>query len=300
MRNRHGRTVRLFLVDGTPTGLIKAEIMNWSGKVLAGPRTDLATLLVQPECSRAGVYLLAGPAPDEPGRDKIYVGESEDVAKRIRDHDRRSDMDFFTRAVVVVSSDRNVTKAHARYLEAALISRLISADRAILHNGNAGAPVELPESDTADMEAFLDQLGLILPVVGVHAITPRAAPNAADEASRSPLFEFRAAGAHGRARQLGDRFVLLKGSTCRREGVASWTSFKALRDQLISRKRLIDHADDPALLVAVEDIELDSPSAAAAIVAGRNTNGREAWRVSGTSQTYQDWTVTASQSGARE
>jgi hypothetical protein len=36
---RSGRTVRLFLVDGSASGLITAEIINWSGKVLAGPRT---------------------------------------------------------------------------------------------------------------------------------------------------------------------------------------------------------------------------------------------------------------------
>lgn len=31
-----GRSLRLFLVDGTPNGLLTAEIMNWTGHVLSG------------------------------------------------------------------------------------------------------------------------------------------------------------------------------------------------------------------------------------------------------------------------
>lgn len=33
-----GRSIRLFLVDGSPSGLLTAEIMNWTGHVLTGPR----------------------------------------------------------------------------------------------------------------------------------------------------------------------------------------------------------------------------------------------------------------------
>ena len=34
-----GRSIRLFLVDGAPNGLLTAEIMNWTGHVLTGPRS---------------------------------------------------------------------------------------------------------------------------------------------------------------------------------------------------------------------------------------------------------------------
>lgn len=37
-----GRSLRLFLVDGTPNGLLTAEIMNWTDHVLTGPRSKLA------------------------------------------------------------------------------------------------------------------------------------------------------------------------------------------------------------------------------------------------------------------
>lgn len=37
-----GRSIRLFLVDGVATGLITAEIMNWTGHVIIGLRGKLA------------------------------------------------------------------------------------------------------------------------------------------------------------------------------------------------------------------------------------------------------------------
>lgn len=36
-----GRSISLFLVDGTPNGLLTSEIMNWTGHVLTGPRSKL-------------------------------------------------------------------------------------------------------------------------------------------------------------------------------------------------------------------------------------------------------------------
>ena len=36
-----GKTIRLYLADGSPTGPIIAEIINWTGQVIVGPRAQL-------------------------------------------------------------------------------------------------------------------------------------------------------------------------------------------------------------------------------------------------------------------
>lgn len=59
-----GKSVRLFLADGTPGGLLTAEIMNWTGHLIAAPRSELASLLKRPEASRTGLYILLGDDPD--------------------------------------------------------------------------------------------------------------------------------------------------------------------------------------------------------------------------------------------
>lgn len=57
---RVGCTLKLFLVDGSSTGVITAELGNWSGKALVAPRTALPDLIKREEASRTGVYLLMG------------------------------------------------------------------------------------------------------------------------------------------------------------------------------------------------------------------------------------------------
>ncbi len=55
-----GRTVRLFLVDGEPTGLMTAEIINWTGHVLIASRESLGDVLLRDESRRTGIYFLVG------------------------------------------------------------------------------------------------------------------------------------------------------------------------------------------------------------------------------------------------
>lgn len=64
----------MFLADGTSTGIITAEIMNWTGHVVTGPRSRLSELLQREETSRTGVYFLVG-EDTETGEGMVYVGE---------------------------------------------------------------------------------------------------------------------------------------------------------------------------------------------------------------------------------
>jgi hypothetical protein len=74
-----GKSVRLFLADGTPGGLLTAEIMNWTGHVVAAPRSDLAALLKRTETSRTGRYILLGDDPDSLGGQLAYIGKGDDI-----------------------------------------------------------------------------------------------------------------------------------------------------------------------------------------------------------------------------
>ena len=114
-----GRSVRLFLVDGTPQGMRTAEVGNWSGLALVCPRTDLARLGARPEVRRTGVYILVGPSEAASASLAVYVGEGDEVWTRLTSHD--DSKDFWTWAFIFVSKDDNLTKAHVRWLEATLI-----------------------------------------------------------------------------------------------------------------------------------------------------------------------------------
>ncbi|QDV12382.1 hypothetical protein CA51_22650 [Rosistilla oblonga] len=57
---------------------------------------------------------------------------------------------------------------------------------------------------------------------------------------------------------------------------------------LVDEETLVGLSDQ-GLLQFAEDVYFNSPSAGAAIVAAGNTNGRIAWKIVGTRQTYGEW-----------
>lgn len=293
-----GRSLRLFLVDGTPNGLLTAEIMNWTGHVLTGPRSKLAELVQRPECARTGVYFLVGPDPDNSLRAKVYIGESDDVAKRLKSHNRPEDAggkDFWERVCLVTSKDQNLTKAHVKYLESLLIGIAGSLGRCELVNGTAHEYVSLPESDRADMAFFLEQIRTVLPVLGfdfLRELTKPSAPTAASTAapvSRSPRFILEVPRYHVRAQgqEIDGEFFVLKGSKARAEWVGTERGYQGLFKQLVDEGVLV--ADGGEHLTFSDDYAFSSPSAAAAVVCGRAANGRTSWVVEGTGQTYAAW-----------
>ena len=158
-----GKQIKLFLVDGTPGGIKTAEITNWTGHLVAGARSDLATLLHRDELGRTGVYVLLGDDESSVEGIRCYIGEADVIANRLRSHARDSDKDFWEQVVVVTSKDANLTKAHARYLESKLIGLANGARRSEVANGTAPPLPRLPEADAPDMDEFLAQLQIMLP-----------------------------------------------------------------------------------------------------------------------------------------
>jgi len=93
----NAKTIRIFLADGEPTGILLAEISNWTGKVLVAPRSQLDQLSKREEVRRTGVYLLVGPDPDDPSRALASVGEGDNVLKRLLRCNKNEAKDFWQR-----------------------------------------------------------------------------------------------------------------------------------------------------------------------------------------------------------
>ena len=106
-----GKTIRIFLAGGEPTGILLAEISNWTGKVLVAPRSQLDQLSKREEVRRTGVYLLVGPDPDDPSRAPASTGEGDNVLKRLLRRSWDEAEDFWERTVVIVSKDEDLTSS---------------------------------------------------------------------------------------------------------------------------------------------------------------------------------------------
>ena len=146
-----GKTVRIYLKEGTPNSLLIAEIINWTGNVLVLSRSQLFKIADRPEVKQTGVYILVGQDLDEITRERVYIGEGDNVWKRLKDHDNdpkqhnsNPDDDFWDRTIIIISKDKNLTKAHGRYLESRLIELAQQAGRATLANDNKPPRPRIP------------------------------------------------------------------------------------------------------------------------------------------------------------
>jgi hypothetical protein len=298
--SRRGRTLKLYLVDGSPSGVITAELGVSSVRAAVASRTALPDLIKREEAARTGVYLLVGPDPDLPGRQLVYVGEGDQVRTRLAAHDADEAKEFFTRAVLIVSKDENLTKAHGRYLESRIIAAIRGAGRAKLVNGTEPPFKGLPEPEIADMERVLDEIEVLLPVLGFDVLRPAGheaaagtqAPRSATAPTdrvESPVFLFTESGTSARAREASGEFVVLAGSIARRQEVQSCdASLKARRAQLLT-EGVLAPSDDGKSLVFKQDMAFDSPSGAARVVYGGNVSGPRHWKHAQTGQRYGEW-----------
>ena len=259
-------TIKIFLVHGDPKRLRTAELSNWTGKAVAGPRSEFEGVIGREESGSSGVYLLTGNDP-ESGKPALYVGEAENIRDRVKAH---LEKDFWNQIIYFISKDENLTKAHIRYLEGKLIDQARQANRALVMNGQSSG-AKLPESDREDMEVFLKKIYQLLPVLGVELLVTVAGKAATDAEKEMLYCEIKGLRAKGRLTPNG--FLVLKGSQAVLKERASSQKYPwplNMRQRLKDEGVLSPYEDH---LVFTSDEEFSSPSAAAAVVHGGHANG---------------------------
>lgn len=264
-------TIKIFLAHGDPKRLRTAELSNWTGKAVAGPRSEFDSVLAREESSNSGVYFLTGNDP-ESGKTAVYIGEAESIKDRVKSH---LEKDFWNHIVFFISKDENLTKAHIRYLEGQLIEHAKKAGRAVLKN-NQGSGSKLPESDREDMEVFLEKMLQLLPALGIEVLVPAISETAVPKNTDLLSCEIKGLKATGYLTPNG--IAVLKGSQAVltvRESSHKYPWAISLRDRLTEDGSLVVDGDK---LVFAKDVEFSSPSAAAAVVHGGQANGLTAWK----------------------
>ena len=260
-------TIKLFLAEGSSTGVRVGEVSNWSGIAVAGPRTNLDGLLARQELAGPGIYFLIGTDPDSESP-LVYIGEAETLCDRIRQQTKK---ESWVQAIAFSSKDENLSKGHIRYLEGRIIELAKSADRAVIQNSQASG-AKLPESDTADMEVFLDRVRQLLPVLGTDVLVPKGK----SESPKSTVLTCKIKGLEARGERTDTGFVVYKGSQAVMKNRPSATSnILSLRKRLIESKVLAREGDH---YVFARDEEFGSPSYAAAAVRGGNSSGPTIWK----------------------
>ena len=264
-------SIKIFLANGSPDGLRIVEKTNWTGVALCFPRITFPDVKARDLFDRPGVYVLAGRAESEEYRQRVYIGEADELRARLTQH-ARGDKEFWTQCVAFTSKDEDLNKAHVRYLEAELLRLAAKAGRAELDNGNSQSTPKLSEAERAFADAFLTDMLLIYPLVGIEAF------ERPDEsvAATSPTLMLRTKEVTAKGREVADGLLVYKGATARRETTPSLAAGpRKLRERLVADGVLIE---DTVGYVLSRDYVFSAPSAAAQVLLGRSANGRLDWK----------------------
>ena len=267
---KFGKTIKIFLIDGDPNGRMSCELSNWSGKAYKIPRIKIKECSDRDDLTSTGVYLLFG--KDDDGKDQVYIGEAESILKRL--NQQLTQKEFWNEAIVFISKDENLNKAHIKYLENRLHDIAKAANRYNIDNSIIPTQSSISESDRAEMEEFIEYIKMLVNTLGHKLFDEKR--EFKPKQKEATFFIKAARGADGLGEPTSDGFVVLKGSKAASTTVNSMTSsFIALRQKLINETVLIDKGE---YFEFSDDYIFSSPSTAAAMVMGRNANGLTEWR----------------------
>lgn len=295
-------SIHIFLPSGSVDVLRVVKKDNWSGRAIAFRREAMREAVALGDLNAPGVYLLRAQEPDGI---RLYIGETDNLATRLKDHARdQAEQDFWTNAVVFVRTGDGLDKADVRYLEARLIRLADEAGQIIPAHSNRPDPSgKLEPEKEAAAEGFLENLLECLRALGIGDFDPpqsgvpaQPAPSSdlpppppevavSLAASGEPPWRILAVpskGVKARGRQLANgNFFVEAGATAAEEVVDSLRGlpFKAafeLRSKMTADGRL-SRSPDSQGYVLTSDQEFNSPSQAEAVLAGRAGSGLTNW-----------------------
>lgn len=280
-----GKSINLFLMDGTANGRIKCTLANWTGVAYKIPRTELDKCKARDDLKQSGVYFLFGTS-DQTGENIVYIGQAgarkngEGILNRLQEHKRNPDKDYWTEAVVFTTSNNSFGPTEISYLENRFCSLATEAKRYLVKNGNDPTSGNITEEKESELEEFIDYAKIVMGTFG-HKIFE---PLTEDKTRNEPLLiiseskelllhlkrKSRKSGQviEANCKQTNEGFVVLKGSHI--ETIDSDSIPPGIKE-----RRQKAYIDDNGILQ--ENVLFSSPSYAASFVIGGSVNGLTAW-----------------------
>ena len=267
----YGKSIELFLANGTADSLITAELSNWNGKAIKIPRIEVA------ECNRndikgPGVYFLF--CKDEDEADAVYIGESENVKDRLIQHlrDFSADKEKYYWTTAVIFTGRDLNKTLIRYLEDRLVVLARDSTRYKVLTKNTYGKTVIKESQVAAMEEFIDNIKVLINALGFKVLVPAVQMSAAGSEEQEVLY-LNAGNASAKGITTTEGFVIFAGEEKKKK-----TSAKSLNKNMAARREKIIASDKVKDYVTTEDILFSSSSAAADFVTGYSVSGPANWK----------------------
>lgn len=257
------------IFDGNPNGRIMCELSNWNGRVYKIARSELKLFGERSDADNTGVYFLFG--KDDQNYDTVYIGESEKVYSRLKQH--INDKEYWNDCIAVITTGNILNKAHVKYLEYQFYTIAKDVDRATVTNSNVPTCSSVSEYDEAMLEEFIENTKLLVNTLGYKVFASVDDIKTEDSKDDKNIFYLKNnRGTDAKGIVVTDGFAVLKGSVISETTVPSFPkSMEKQLDFLIEKKVIVDR-------IFEKDYYFSSPSTAATIVAGRSSNGLTDWK----------------------
>ncbi|MEX0920211.1 MAG: GIY-YIG nuclease family protein [Candidatus Pacearchaeota archaeon] len=264
-----GKTINIYLPDGNPKGVKICEIPNSIIKAIQIPRNLIKEAQDYENLEKVGIYFLFS-EKDESSQFKTYIGEAEDIKKRIKQHDSPN-KDYWNYAVCFVSGKDNLNKAHVKFLESFCHEEAEKSKRTDLMNNCSPTRSSLSPSEKDFSLQFFDEIKLILGTLG-YPIFEKIKKAEREE----DIFYCKGKDAEAKGNLTEEGFVVYEGSKARLDDVASLNYAIKEYKEALKRNDILKEVDNK--LIFDEDLLMSSPSNAAAVVLGRPANGWLEWK----------------------
>lgn len=223
----------------------------------------------------AGIYFLFG---YQGSKNFVYVGEAEDVYRRLTQHTPEKDKFIWDTAVVFIATGYGVLdKAKIKYLENRLYSIIKSENSYILWNKNKPTKSKISKPSEDSMESAIDKIKLVIPVLGYTPFNKRKYRSrklvektvSSPEVDDKKIFYINQNGVEAKCiLDSNGKFVLLSGSQI---SLNIGTSFKK---KLRKKRTEMTKKGDIVNNIIQRDTYFDSATAIASFVVGYSINGK--------------------------
>lgn len=268
----YGKSIELFLVNGTADSLIIAELSNWNGKAIKIPRIEVSSCN-RDDIIQAGVYFLF--CKEDDGSDSVYIGEAENVKDRLvqhlRDYKFEKEKYYWSTAVVFIGRDLN--KALIRYLENRFVEIARASKRYLVLTKNTYRNTVMKESQIAVMEEFVDNVKILINALGYKVLEPFAQVDSSTTTIDDELLYITSGLVNATGKVTAEGFVVFAGATLNEK-----MSVKSLSAGMQKQRQELFDSSKVNNLVTTEDILFSSSSAAADFILGYSVSGPRTWK----------------------
>lgn len=268
----YGKSIELFLVNGTADSLIIAELSNWNGKAIKIPRIEVSSC-DRDDITQAGVYFLF--CKEDDGSDSVYIGEAENVKERLVQHlrDYQSEKERYYWSTAVVFIGRDLNKALIRYLENRFVEIARSSKRYLVLTKNTYRNTVMKESQIAVMEEFVDNVKILINALGYKVLEPLVQKDISSTTVDDEILYITSRSVNAKGKVTAEGFVVFAGATINEK-----TSVKSLSAGMQKQRQKLLDSDKVQNLVTTEDVLFSSSSAAADFILGYSVSGPSTWK----------------------